>query len=61
METQHGQILVKLPAGNSIPFSVVAGDTIGTVKGKIMEKESIPVSEQRLTHTGGCFYDLVVK
>ena len=46
------QIFVKLPSGQNITLLVAPSSTVGYVKAKIQDMESIPFAEQRLNLAG---------
>ena len=46
------QIFIKTLAGKTITMDINDNDTIGSIKGKIFEKEGIPVDQQRLVFNG---------
>ena len=56
-----GQIFVKLPSGKNLTLNDVnVGDTMDTIKAKILIYSGIPVDEQRLICTGGACYRLAL-
>lgn len=46
------QIMIRSLSGRSLPLEVEPGESIGSIKKKIQEKEGIPVDQQRLIYGG---------
>ena len=46
------QIFIKTLTGKSLTLEVTDTDTIGSIKQKILEKDGIPVDQQRLVFNG---------